>query len=142
MIVRGDSENVSSSASNAAGILRLNWGAVAAIAILIVQAVGGIVWLSRLGVSVDQLYASRAEFREQYKEDLADIKRQINLDSAFDKAELTKQDNEGTRALSIVKDRQDGVIRQLTELERRVSNISTECADLSEKYKRLLGSTK
>jgi hypothetical protein len=88
--------------------LKVNATIIGAISLLIVQLVGGVFWIANLGARVDQLERTRVEIH-------AANQAQFNsLGSRID-----KMDNEGTRALSIVEDRQKTVMRRLEILESK-----------------------
>lgn len=76
----------------------------ALVSALIVQAVYGIIWLTHLSDDVKNLQAAQVELKAA---DFVTNDKIMHLDI------------EGTRALSIVKDRQDGVLRRVEGLEER-----------------------
>jgi|SRR5208282_1600288 len=88
--------------------IKVNASIVGTIAFLIAQLVGGVIWIANLGARVDQLEKSRPEFRTQVFGDIANINRRID-----------EIDSKGTRALNLVEDRQQEVIRRLKEIENR-----------------------
>ena len=67
---------------------------------LLVQSIGAIIWLTRLG--------DRVSSTEENTKVLSERLREIDI--------------EGTRALTVVRDRQDNVMHRLDKLEGRIPN--------------------
>ena len=86
--------------------IKINATIIGAVAFLIAQLVGGVIWVANLGARVEQIERSLIEKH---------IANQAQFSTIYQR--LDRMDSEGTRALGRVEDRQMDVMKRLDRLE-------------------------